>query len=109
MTRSQKFDASRAWAVHLYSSDRDIQEEVQFLRTCVAKDELTLVFASVRAGIVHTEDNTGNRKSLEYVTDRVVILEAENQEVIRKAFSGNYQEFTSSVSDSYLGILRRMM
>jgi uncharacterized protein (DUF1330 family) len=107
--RNQVFDANRAWAVHLYQSDRDIHEEVQFLRTCTAKDGLTLNFASLRAGIVHSEDNDGNQKPFNHVTDRVVILEAENQECMRKAVSGNYQEFVSSVSSSYIGLLSRMM
>ena len=107
--RNQVFDASRAWAVHLYSSDRDVHEEVQLLRTCAAEDKLTLHFASVRAVIVHSEDNDGNRKPFNHVTDRVVILEAESQERIRAAVSGSYHDFVTSVSGSYVALLKRMM
>jgi uncharacterized protein (DUF1330 family) len=107
--RNQVFDASRAWAVHLYSSDCDVHEEVQLLRTVAAKDKLTLHFASLRAVIVHSEDNDGKRKAFNHVTDRVVILEAENEERIRAAVSGSYHEFAASVSGSYIGLLSRMM
>jgi len=107
--RNQTFDASRAWAVHLYSSDRDVHEEVQLLRTFAAQDRLTLHFASLRAVIVHSEDNNGSQKPFDHVTDRVVILEAENQEQLRTAVSGSYHEFTTSVSGSYIGLLNRMM
>lgn len=107
--RIQVFDASSAWAVHIYSSERDIHEEVQLLRTLAAEDGLTLHFASLRAVIVHSEDNDANRKPLNYVTDRVVILEAENQERIRIAVSGSYHGFVTSVSGSYIGLLSRLM
>ena len=107
--RSQDFVANRAWAVHLYKSDRDIHQEVEFLRTCTAKNGITLHFASLPAATVHSADNHGNQKPQDHVTDRVVILEAEDQRQMRAAVLGGYQEFLGSVSGSYVGTLQRMM
>jgi len=107
--RNQAFDTSSAWAVHLYSSDRDVHEEIQFLRTLAANSEVALHFASLPAAIVHSENNDRNQKPFHHVTDRVVILEAESQEQIRAAMSGSYHEFATNVSGSYIGLLNRMM
>jgi len=105
----QSFDPSRAWAVHLFSSDRDIGEEIQTLRTIAAKETITLRFASWRAAIVHKENSGGIREALHYVTDRVVILEADSQARLRAAVAGRFREFACSVSNSYIGLLKRMM
>lgn len=107
--RNQAFDTSSAWAVHLYSSDRDVHEEIQLLRTSTTNSGVTLHFASLPAAIVCSEDKDENRSPFDHVTDRVVILEAENQDRIRKAMSRSYHEFATGVSGSYIGLLSRMM
>jgi len=105
----QSFNPSHAWAVQLFSSDRDIGEEIQTLRALADQEGITLHFASWRAAIVHSENSKGIRKSLNYVTDRVVIFEADSQARLRAAVAGPYREFASGVLNSYIGLLNRMI
>ena len=107
--QTQSFDPSRAWAVYLFSSDRDIGEEIQTLRAIADKETITLRFASWRAAIVHSENSGGIREPLNYVTDRVAIFEADGQARLRAAVAGRFREFACSVSNSYIGLLNRMM
>ena len=105
----QSFDPNRAWAVHLYSSDHDIDGEIHTLRAIADKETITLRFASWRAAIVHSENSGGIRESLNYVTDRVAIFEADSQARLRAAIAGPYREFASGVWNSYIGLLNRMI
>ncbi len=107
--RAQSFDPNRAWAVYLYSSDRDIGEDIQTLRAIADEETITLHFASWRAAIVRSENSGGIREPLNCVTDRVAILEAESQARLRAAVAGRFGEFACSVSNSYIGLLNRMM
>ena len=107
--QTQPFDPGHAWAVHLYSSDRNIGEEVRALRDIADEETISLHFASRRAASVHSENSSGIREPLNHVTDRVAIFEADSQDRLRAAVAGRFREFACSVSNSYIGLLSRLM
>lgn len=107
--RPQEFETSQAWAVHIYSSSHDIEEDLAFLKKVTERSQIGLHFASQRGALVNTEDKNGNRTAMTSVTDRVVILKGTATEQLATAIRGPYTEFTDTIDNSYIGILTRTM
>ena len=106
--QTQSFDPARAWAVHMFSSSRDMNEEVATLRAVTEKSGIVLHFASRPAVVVNKDDGQGRREPMNYITDRVVILEGASATHLASAVNGAYSEFTGMVQDSYIGLLDRV-
>ncbi len=105
--RTQEFQPDRAWAVHHYSSSRDLNEELAIIRNLLNAGGIELRFLSQRGASVHTVNRSGQSTELPSVTDRVVILEADCSQTIESAVQGTYSEFLGGVDTSYLGLFHR--
>ncbi len=107
--RTQKFDRSHAWIVHHYQSSNNFHDEVQQLRDLTAQAGIRLHFASDKAVTVHTADRSGTQTPLDSVTQRVVILEADNAAQLQAAIEGSYSSFLETVETTHIGEVARTM
>lgn len=107
--QTQPFNVDHAWAVHHYSSVRDIDEEFQTLCHIARENGVVVHFSSYKAVTVNVQDRHGTCNTINHVTDRVVILEADSENQLRTAINGPYREFTESVQNSYIGVLHRTL
>jgi len=106
---SRPFERGRAWAVHHFSSDTDVLDDLTALRTLAGSERLSLHFASQKVAAVCTEADDGTRRPIANITDKVVLFEADTRDGLREALlSAAYREFCLAQHTSYVGLLDRV-
>lgn len=109
VTESESQPPGGAWAIHHYSSDQDAAEELLTVQQMTKEAGVTLFFSSHPAFAVRSTDLQGRTTSQDAVTDRVIVLKANRDEVITDAVQGPYGKFVASVRNSYVGLFKRSL